>query len=109
MITSRYVTHSIVVKPNFNAILSNLKFLIKEKYIEEHISIYNKQRPSEYRWFLLRICLGSKTMEDFHSAPGPKMAFPFTILESSIVKFLKDFRIFWHGFLTPQLKVPGKV
>lgn len=102
VITSKYVTHSITICPNIPIILNNRQFLLKEKYVEEHITIYNKKKLSDKCWISLRVSFGS--LEDFNSAPGPQVQYPYSVLEVVIVNFLREFSIFWSNALNEQRK-----
>ena len=39
---------------------------------------------------------------DFYSAPGPKVQYPLTTLEGTIISFLREARIFWEELLREQ-------
>lgn len=106
VITSKYVSHSISIKPNITSILNNRKVLLKEKYIEEHLTIYNKNRLSE-RWPIsLRLSFGQ--IRYFYSAPGIKLTHPLNILESSITHYLREFVTFWNAILDQVKKRTNK-
>jgi hypothetical protein len=51
-------THSIHITPNLESINKHATFLRREKYIQEYISIYNRDQPYEYTLIPLRLSLG---------------------------------------------------
>jgi len=79
------------------AVSKNAESLRREKYIQEHMTIYNRRRPSEKYWLILKLSFGNLT--SFQSASGSKTA--FSHLESAVAKLLRDLSAFPKAFLVP--------
>ncbi|OZJ05554.1 hypothetical protein BZG36_01690 [Bifiguratus adelaidae] len=82
-------THVVRVVPNISAIKNYGETLWREKYVQEYITIYNKQRPDENYWVPLRLSFGH--IANFQLAYGYRTSFAYNILEDHIVKFLTEF------------------
>jgi len=48
-------SHTITIRVDTKALSQKQKILFKEKYLEEHISIYNEDVPKEFFWIRLRL------------------------------------------------------
>eukprot|EP01133_Synstelium_polycarpum_P011912 gene11912-13878_t len=83
----------ISIQPNIPVILENASLLLKEKYLEEHIIIYNKSRLSEKYIVSLRITIGNLTA--FSSSSGLKGGYHYRNLENLITRFTRKFKKFW--------------
>eukprot|EP01052_Picozoa_sp_SAG31_P005553 SAG31_NODE_245_length_19224_cov_10.210614_7_plen_3161_part_00 len=88
---------AITVKPNRESIDLMYENIMQEKYVEEHVTIYNRNNPTEHRLAYLRLSfveqgqMGDRV--DFYSAPGRSKSYSFQILEETVVQFLRSF----HG------------
>ncbi|RKO93087.1 hypothetical protein BDK51DRAFT_24729, partial [Blyttiomyces helicus] len=83
------MTHRIRLVPNMEAVYRNAESLRREKYILEHVTVYNKRRPSEKRFIRLKLQFGF--LSQFESASGSRRS--HSILEGRIVRFLRDIEI----------------
>ncbi|KAL2649598.1 hypothetical protein R1flu_017726 [Riccia fluitans] len=81
--------HAIVVRPNMESIRAHQKKIFKQKYVEEHLTIYNRSNPREKYTVSLRITAGH--LRSFFAAPGRKNSYPFNRLELLITSFLSSF------------------
>ncbi|KAF9115028.1 hypothetical protein BGX27_009146 [Mortierella sp. AM989] len=81
--------HEIRVVPNVKALLRNPENFRREKYVQENITIYNRNRPLENYWIPLRISFGNVT--NFQLSSGYKSSYAFGMIEQHVVKFLSDF------------------
>lgn len=88
--------HTLAVRPDFWKIAQHASFLSREKYVEEHITIYNRDFPREFFWVRIRLIVGGATSE--FSSVSHKRAFSFSKLENLIVRFLTRFAEFWAQF-----------
>ncbi|PRP75302.1 hypothetical protein PROFUN_05613, partial [Planoprotostelium fungivorum] len=92
--------NSLIIRPNIPIIMNNKKLLLKEKFIEEHVNLYNREKPNDSFIILLRITFGR--LAKFHSAPGPRLEYPAQQLEGLVVNWLKDYHTYWmklfHSF-----------
>ena len=70
--------------------------------MEEHITVYNKKKMTDKYWISLRVSFGF--LEEFNSAPGPIVQYPYSVLEGIIVHFLREFPLFWNTVLIEQRK-----
>lgn len=60
--------HEILVRPNLDTLRENLKMVMKQKYIEEHLTIYNRSNPREKYTVSLRLTAGH--LRNFFAASG---------------------------------------
>ncbi|KAF9429715.1 hypothetical protein BGZ94_009742 [Podila epigama] len=81
--------HLIRVVPNVKALLKNAENFRKEKYVQENITIYNKNRPLENYWIPLRLSFGN--VSNFQLSSGYKSSYAFGMIEQHVVNFLSDF------------------
>ncbi|RHZ71084.1 hypothetical protein Glove_262g53 [Diversispora epigaea] len=81
--------HKIIVRPNIKALIKNAENVRREKYIQEQVTVYNRNRPSENYWIPLRISFGY--CSNFQLASGYKTSYAFSILENHAVRFLSEF------------------
>ncbi|KAL3702130.1 hypothetical protein R1sor_020152 [Riccia sorocarpa] len=81
--------HAILVRPNMENIRTHQKTIFKQKYVEEHLTIYNRSNPREKYTVSLRITAGH--LRSFFAAPGRKNSYPFNRLELLITSFLSSF------------------
>ncbi|CAM6083476.1 unnamed protein product [Calypogeia fissa] len=81
--------HKIIVRPNMESLLTHQKSILKQKYVEEHLTVYNRSNPREKYTVSLRITAGH--LRNFFAAPGRKNSYPFNRLELSITGFLSAF------------------
>ncbi|KAJ3416131.1 hypothetical protein HDV05_003100 [Chytridiales sp. JEL 0842] len=79
-------SHVIRVHMNKAAILRDAESLRREKYIVEHMTVYNKRRPMEKYWVIFKLSFGHLTM--FQTASGSKRS--YNVIESQIVRLLRD-------------------
>ncbi|KAF9435384.1 hypothetical protein BGZ76_006407 [Entomortierella beljakovae] len=82
-------THEIRVVPNIKALLRNPETFRREKYVQENITIYNRNRPLENYWIPLRISFGN--ISNFQLSSGYKSSYAFGRIEQHVVDFLSDF------------------
>ncbi|KAF0517022.1 peroxisomal membrane protein mpv17 [Gigaspora margarita] len=92
--------HRIIVRPNLKTLLKNAESIRREKYIQEYVTVYNRNRPSENYWIPLRISFGYFT--DFQLASGYKASYAFGVLEYRTVHFLNNFNRNSHNFSLPD-------
>ncbi|EGC35017.1 hypothetical protein DICPUDRAFT_79246 [Dictyostelium purpureum] len=85
----------LTVRPNIPAILEHSNLLLKEKYLEEHIILYNKNCLSEKYVVSLRITTGQLT--SFSASSGLKGGYHYRSLEQLITKFIRKFKKFWYS------------
>jgi hypothetical protein len=83
--------HTITIKPNIARIFSSDDIFQQGKYIEEHLTIYNRKNMKEKWWISIRFTTGY--LRQFFTAPGPKNAFTFSTLEESISLLLRQFKV----------------
>ncbi|KAF9997812.1 hypothetical protein BGZ79_008488 [Entomortierella chlamydospora] len=83
------LSHEIRVVPNVKALLRNPENFRREKYVQENITIYNRNRPLENYWIPLRISFGN--VSNFQLSSGYKSSYAFGMIEQHVVKFLSDF------------------
>lgn len=99
--------HSVLLRPRLDRIRDCAKFLQKEKYLEEHITIYNSQNPREFFWIRIRLVIGGGT-SDF-SAVMHGRAYAFSRLEETVTRFAQRFSIFWARFKKTSREDAGSV
>ncbi|KAF9189592.1 hypothetical protein BGZ50_000692 [Haplosporangium sp. Z 11] len=81
--------HQIRVVPNMKALLRNAENFRREKYVQENITIYNRNRPLENYWIPLRLSFGN--VSSFQLSSGYKSSYAFGMIEQHVVNFLSDF------------------
>ncbi|KAG0328401.1 hypothetical protein BGZ99_005416 [Dissophora globulifera] len=81
--------HEIRVVPNVKALLRNAENFRREKYVQENITIYNRNRPLENYWIPLRLSFGN--VSNFQLSSGYKSSYAFGMIEQHVVNFLSDF------------------
>ncbi|CAG8445677.1 3690_t:CDS:10 [Ambispora leptoticha] len=81
--------HVVKVRPKCIALIKNAENVRREKYIQENITVYNRNRPSENYWIPLRISFGH--ISNFQLASGYRSSYAFGMLENHTVCFLSDF------------------
>jgi hypothetical protein len=70
-------SHSIIVRPNMENLLAHQKSILKQKYVEEHLTVYNRFNPREKYTVSLRITAGH--LRNFFAAPGYVPYRPFHV------------------------------
>lgn len=60
--------HDIVVRPNLETLREHRKMVMKQKYVEEHLTIYNRSNPREKYTVSLRLTAGH--LRNFFAASG---------------------------------------
>jgi len=104
----------LIVRPKPDIVKNKSEEIMREKYIEEHITIYNAEDLREFRWVRLRLSMVEDTEHDsgadveFHSAPGRSKAHPFSFLEESSVQFLRVAGGFWAEYLLRLQSLDGR-
>jgi len=78
----------LMVSLNIENLYQNRDMVLKDKYIEEHVSVYNKNNWNERYTIALRFTTGKLKL--FYLAPGTKKAYPFTRLEESVVNLITN-------------------
>ncbi|KAF9920409.1 hypothetical protein FBU30_009776 [Linnemannia zychae] len=81
--------HEIRIVPNIKALLRNAENFRREKYVQENITIYNRNRPLENYWIPLRLSFGN--VSNFQLSSGYKSSYAFGMIEQHVVNFLSDF------------------
>ncbi|KAG0014000.1 hypothetical protein BGZ81_000714, partial [Podila clonocystis] len=81
--------HLIRIVPNVKALLRNADNFRREKYVQENITIYNRNRPLENYWIPLRLSFGN--VSNFQLSSGYKSSYAFGMIEQHVVNFLSDF------------------
>ncbi|CAG8447057.1 5601_t:CDS:2 [Ambispora gerdemannii] len=81
--------HIVKVWPNCRALIKNAENVRREKYIQENVTVYNRNRPSENYWIPLRISFGH--ISNFQLASGYRSSYAFGMLENHTVCFLSDY------------------
>ncbi|KAF9353671.1 hypothetical protein BGX34_011443 [Mortierella sp. NVP85] len=81
--------HEVRVLPNMKALLRNAENFRRERYVQENITIYNRNRPLENYWIPLRISFGN--VSNFQLSSGYKSSYAFGMIEQHVVNFLSDF------------------
>ncbi|KAG0051774.1 hypothetical protein BGZ83_003300 [Gryganskiella cystojenkinii] len=82
-------THEVRVVPNVKALLRNADNFRREKYVQENITIYNRNRPLENYWIPVRLSFGN--VSNFQLSSGYKSSYAFGMIEQHVVNFLSDF------------------
>lgn len=86
---------NIVVRPNLHTLRENWKMIMKQKYIEEHLTIYNRSNPREKYTVSLRLTTGH--LRNFIAASGYVIKkINSSCLQLACVKAV-TVRIFSHG------------
>ncbi|TPX32047.1 nucleoside-diphosphate kinase [Synchytrium microbalum] len=75
----------LAISINRDALLRHADTLRKDKYVVEHLNIYNRRRPSEKYWLVLKLSFGH--IRDFEMASGSKRA--FSTIEQHVANFLR--------------------
>ncbi|RIA92609.1 hypothetical protein C1645_820444 [Glomus cerebriforme] len=88
--------HNILVRPNLKSLIKNAESVRREKYIQEIVTVYNRNRPSENYWISLRISFGH--ISNFQFSSGYKSSYTYSILENYTVRFLSNFNNNTHVF-----------
>lgn len=60
--------HDIVIRPNLETLREHRKMVMKQKYVEEHLTIYNRSNPREKYTVSLRLTAGH--LRNFFAASG---------------------------------------
>ncbi|KAG0296881.1 hypothetical protein BGZ96_008236 [Linnemannia gamsii] len=81
--------HEIRIVPNAKALLRNAENFRREKYVQENVTIYNRNRPLENYWIPLRLSFGN--VSNFQLSSGYKSSYAFGMIEQHVVNFLSDF------------------
>ncbi|CAG8733005.1 13142_t:CDS:2, partial [Acaulospora morrowiae] len=92
--------HNVIVRPNIKSLIKNVESVRREKYIQENITVYNRNRPLENYWIALRISFGY--ISNFQLASGYKVSYAFSMLENHTVRFLSDFNQNIHLFVPSE-------
>ncbi|KAJ3076202.1 hypothetical protein HDU98_005086 [Podochytrium sp. JEL0797] len=74
------------VFPVMSALMKDIDVLRREKYIVEQITVYNKKRPSEKYWVVLKLSFGHLTQ--FQVATGSRHS--YIVLEGQIIRLLRE-------------------
>ncbi|KAJ3175580.1 hypothetical protein HDU87_006077 [Geranomyces variabilis] len=74
------------VTPNMDALMRHVDKLRGEKYVVEHLTVYNRRRPREKSFIVVKLSLGHMT--EFQSASGSRHS--YAAIESHIIKLLRD-------------------
>ncbi|ORY49611.1 hypothetical protein BCR33DRAFT_713934 [Rhizoclosmatium globosum] len=74
------------VYPIMNSLQKDIDVLRREKYFVEQITIYNKKRPSEKYWIVLKLSFGH--LNHFQVATGSRHS--YIVLEGQIIRLLRE-------------------
>ncbi|KAJ3156718.1 hypothetical protein HDU86_003942 [Geranomyces michiganensis] len=74
------------ITPNMDALMRHVDKLRGEKYVVEHLTVYNRRRPREKSFVVVKLSLGHMT--EFQSASGSRHS--YAAIESHIIKLLRD-------------------
>eukprot|EP01083_Nonionella_stella_P153944 495315_1 len=99
------VQHAILVTPNAAMISQNKQLFLREKCLEEHFTIYNRDQLTEICVVNVRFVMEDLT--NVFTSSAPRDAYPFSKLEDLIVKFLQDFQCFFNPVSQWLLKQEG--
>eukprot|EP00743_Colponemidia_sp_Colp-15_P010332 GILK01011366.1.p1 GENE.GILK01011366.1~~GILK01011366.1.p1 ORF type:complete len:1105 (-),score=175.64 GILK01011366.1:100-2979(-) len=87
----------ILVKPNIVWLQSNPDAVTPGKYIQEHLSVYNRSNLNERYFIVLRLTCGN--IPNLSLAPSCPNKLLYTKLEDRVTSFLRVFTVFWDLFL----------
>ncbi|GAB5587420.1 hypothetical protein Unana1_02320 [Umbelopsis nana] len=82
-------SQKVQIKPNVKRLLDNAEAIHREKYLQEYVTVYNKDRPQENYWIPMRMSFGH--VSNFQLASGYRSSHAYSMLESHVVSFLNDF------------------
>lgn len=90
--------HDIVVRPNLDTLRENRKMVMKQKYIEEHLTIYNRSNPREKYTVSLRLTAGH--LRNFFAASGLvcSLNLPFFV-SYTMRKTFRYVSTWWRGII----------
>jgi hypothetical protein len=88
--------HCVRIRPNISRIRERALFFARERYVEEHVTVYNRCYPREFWWVSLKLICGGVAND--YSALRHNRAFAFSSLESTVCTFLSRFSSFWTQF-----------
>jgi hypothetical protein len=95
-------SQTLSLRLNTQAIKKHSQLLLKDKYIEEHITIYNRDRLSEKIYITLQLSLGKLSGLYLYATATPVHALPLKSSEQLVVCFLQRFKGFWDDFPFPR-------
>ncbi|OUM65110.1 hypothetical protein PIROE2DRAFT_7914 [Piromyces sp. E2] len=72
--------------PRIDSIMRDINSVRRDKYLQEHLTIYNKKRPTEKVWIVLKMSFGN--IIDFQSSSVQKSA--YNALECRIIRLLRE-------------------
>ncbi|ORX51768.1 hypothetical protein BCR36DRAFT_582810 [Piromyces finnis] len=72
--------------PRIDSIMRDINSIRRDKYLQEHLTIYNKKRPTEKVWIVLKMSFGN--IIDFQSSSVQKSA--YNVLECRIIRLLRE-------------------
>ena len=72
--------------PRIDTIMRDINSVRRDKYLQEHLTIYNKKRPTEKVWIVLKMSFGN--IIDFQSSSVQKSA--YNALECRIIRLLRE-------------------
>jgi len=79
-------TCNLKIVPRIDSILRDINSVRRDKYFQEHLTIYNKKRPTEKVWIVLKMSFGN--IIDFQSSSVQKSS--YNALECRIIRLLRD-------------------
>ncbi|KAJ3179725.1 hypothetical protein HDU85_004724 [Gaertneriomyces sp. JEL0708] len=74
------------IVPKMDIVGRDADRLRKEKYVVEHVTLYNRRRPRERRYFVIRVSLGH--LSEFAIASGSRHS--FGVLERAIIRLGRE-------------------
>ena len=86
LVLSASQSQTIRIVPMLDVLTKNVEMLKKEKYILEHMVVYNKRRPTEK--YVIHVKLSFGYLDMFHFASGSRRS--FYTLESHIVRLVHE-------------------
>ncbi|CAK4108569.1 unnamed protein product [Aphanomyces euteiches] len=81
------------IQPNLELLRKNRQQW--EHSVKEHIAFYNMKQFAEHYHVSLSFTPSNNTMSSFYVAPQLREAYPFSTLEDTIAKFLRQYHLFW--------------
>eukprot|EP01094_Clydonella_sp_ATCC50884_P006728 TRINITY_DN15939_c0_g1_i1.p1 TRINITY_DN15939_c0_g1~~TRINITY_DN15939_c0_g1_i1.p1 ORF type:complete len:569 (-),score=181.50 TRINITY_DN15939_c0_g1_i1:83-1789(-) len=82
-----------LILPNMESINAERHHILQNRYLEEHITVYNENRLSESEVIRIRFSFGE--FNDFYCSPSPRLVHNVRVLQDQVVGFLKHFCSAW--------------
>ncbi|ORY06684.1 hypothetical protein LY90DRAFT_678342 [Neocallimastix californiae] len=72
--------------PKIDSLMRDINSVRRDKYLQEHLTIYNRKRPTEKVWIVLKLSFGN--IIDFQSSSVQKSS--YKALECRIIRLLRE-------------------